>query len=838
MDFTPWYETNGHHLTGGGIWLRGCGWNLLPPESRADRPFRLLIARLSSYYDAVDSWTHRLLYAIAASDPTTFPDLAFLPPPNDLQLFRQEKLPWWLGISAKLGPLDFNLLAVSNSCVQELINLPVLMTKSGIPLSKSERMSRPDVPLVLLGGANSLHTSVYWSEDPLVDGVFIGSGTGPVADVFRMCREGTQKGLSKKDILESLESVDGFIQPDHLRRTTVSRQPSLSRETDRITTAAAAPVLPGESQAGCAPLWISEGCPSSCSFCAESWVSKPYREHSEESLFQDMDSLKAGMGLSQIELAAFNFNSHSRFAGLIGRAADRFDHVRLKSQRFDRFASDSGLAPLLHAVGKSNLTCGLEGISGRLRRYLNKQIDDEQLYSSLAEIHKVPLRSLKIFLIATGLESENDYTEFESLLNRLRSIQTKSGRSPGVQFSVTPLVRFPWTPLEFEDAPSMETVSEVLRRISRSVTFKGFEFRESASTEEYWLSQVLVRPEDGRIGEILKATALETERLYFRNVPARFVSEFRSRLTAAGIDPNSLLKAHSVEEGRNKPWRLVETGVSYDSLVDRWEENRNFIETRPCGSPDPPAKSCVDCAACPDLPHPKRPIVTGRFAEDLARRVTAVGKSIIEVRLSVRAGNNFRGVDRSLLASAVSSALMRTDASLIPQYFGFSGSFWQSREDPAWLWGEDILTLRWKPEGLSALRDLLVDADRLAEVNRLLGNTGALLREVHDDPTSFKLRIRSPFQFDASDFFRSKGLAATRTGPSDGNQMFSFSGAGLKKKILESLTVSRPPNDGTWIIELKAGVKFSIEDFLKGAFRLPYKMDWMGIDVECVEMRH
>ncbi|MDM7924466.1 MAG: radical SAM protein [bacterium] len=831
MDFSSWYETNGHRLTAGGVWLRGCGWNLLPPSAMRERPFRLLIARLSSYFDAVDSWTHRLLYAIAASDPSTYPDLAFLPPPNDIPVFKQAGVPWWLGISSKQGPSDFHLLAVSNSCVQELTNLPVLLERSGIPLSKSERMARPDLPLVLLGGANSLHTSVFWTDDPPVDGVFAGSGPDPVAGVFRLCREGREQGFSKSVVLESLESLPGFMLPDRPKRTRISRQ---SAKTDWIPSNA--PVLPGESQAGGAPLWISSGCPSSCSFCAESWALKPYREYPEETLLREMEGLKAGMGLSQIELAAFNFNAHRRFADLISSAADRFERVRLKSQRFDRFASDPGLAPLLHAVGKTNLTCGLEGISGRLRRYLNKQIDDERLFSSLAEIHKVPLRSLKIFLIATGLETGDDYREFEALLDRIRSIQARSGRGPGVQFSVTPLVRFPWTPLEFEDAPSMETVSEAVRGIGRSVTSKGFEFRESASSEEYWLSQVLVRPGASGIWEILKRASLETERLYFRSVPARFVMEFRSRLAAAGMDPDSLLKGHTVDEGLEKPWRLVETGVSYDSLAARWGQNRNFIETRPCGRPDPAAESCGDCAACPDLPHPGRAPIPGRFVEDLARRVTAVRKSIIEIRVSVRAGRNFRGVDRTLLGSAVSSALMRADSLLIPHYFGFSGSFWQSRENPAWLWGEDILTLRWKPEGLPALKRLLADQNRLAEVNRLLGSTGALRGEVQDEPATFRFRILSPFPFEASDYFRSKGLSATRTGPSDGNQTFTFSGPALKKKILKSLTVSRTSGGEIWTIELTAGVKFSVEDFLKGSFRLQDKRDWMAIDAECVEV--
>jgi radical SAM superfamily enzyme YgiQ (UPF0313 family) len=840
--YSSWYESHGHRLTGGGIWLRGCGWNILPPSAMESRPFRLLVCRLSSYYDAVDSWTPRLLYAIAASDPRTFPDLAFLPPPADLQTFKQAGVPWWLGISSKQGPLDFHLLAVSNACVQELINLPVLMHRSGIPLSKTERMARPDVPLVILGGANSLHTSAFWSDDTPVDGVFVGSGAEPVREVFRLCREGREQGLSKSAILDSLESVTGFILPDRPRKTRIGRP---GKRPDWVP--AASPVLPGESQAGSAPLWISSGCPSSCSFCAESWSAKPYIEWDAEDLIREMDSLKAGMGLSQLELAAFNFNAHGRFFDLLSAAAERFDRVRLKSQRFDRFAGDPGLPAVLHAVGKTNLTCGLEGISGRLRRYLNKQIGDERLFSSLAEIHKIPLRGLKIFLIATGLESDEDYEEFETFLSRFKSIQDKAGRYPGVHFSVTPLVRFPWTPLEFEDAPRMETVAEAVRRINRSVNQKGYECRESASPEEYWLSQVLVRPSDGRIWKALVETALDTERLYFRSVTDLFVSEFRKNLAAAGLDPNSLLRGHSVSEGRNKPWRMVETGVTYKSLADRFENNRCFIETPPCGREDTPDDSCKKCAACAESPAAGRMRIKAGQADNLTRRLADLRQSIVEIRLTVRTGRQFRGADRSLLASAVSSALMRTDSSLIPCYFGFVGSFWQSRENPAWLWGEDILTLRWRQDGLPALRSLLADANRLAEVNRLAdlpkiedfreSRGTIIIEEVQADPTAFRFRIHSPFPFDASDYFRSKGLAATRTGPSEGNQTFSFSGASLKKKILESLTLSRSPNEEIWILELKAGIKFSIEDFLKGAFRLPDRDDWMRIDAECLEMK-
>jgi hypothetical protein len=69
----------------------------------------------------------------------------------------------------KRGPRGFDVIGISNSIVQEMVNLPTLLAHSGIPLRKADRLRAPDVPLLLLGGANALFTSVLWSAEPLVD---------------------------------------------------------------------------------------------------------------------------------------------------------------------------------------------------------------------------------------------------------------------------------------------------------------------------------------------------------------------------------------------------------------------------------------------------------------------------------------------------------------------------------------------------------------------------------------------------------------------------------------------------------------------------------------------
>src|ERR1039457_996813 len=76
-DFRDWYERVYPHLSGHGLWLRGGEPHTLPTEQYSRRPFRVLFARLSTYHDTAESFTHAMLYAIARSIAGVFPDLAY-----------------------------------------------------------------------------------------------------------------------------------------------------------------------------------------------------------------------------------------------------------------------------------------------------------------------------------------------------------------------------------------------------------------------------------------------------------------------------------------------------------------------------------------------------------------------------------------------------------------------------------------------------------------------------------------------------------------------------------------------------------------------------------------
>jgi hypothetical protein len=126
-DYAEWYNRVYPDLTGYGQWLRGNELNTLDPQEYILRPYRILIARLSTYFDTSESFSHKVLYQIARGNAGIFPDIGFLPPLYDGPVFSRDNTPWLLGTATKQGPSGFDLIAFSNAIVQEMVNVPVLL---------------------------------------------------------------------------------------------------------------------------------------------------------------------------------------------------------------------------------------------------------------------------------------------------------------------------------------------------------------------------------------------------------------------------------------------------------------------------------------------------------------------------------------------------------------------------------------------------------------------------------------------------------------------------------------------------------------------------------------
>ena len=835
-DFVPWYARTYPSLSGHGLWLRGGEWNTLSADLWDARPLRVLIVRMSTYLDTSESFTHPLLYQALADVPEIYPDLAYLPPPKDAEIMTRDGVPWLLGTQTKRGPMDFDVIALSNAIVQELVNLPALMERSGLALPPAERLARPDLPLILIGGANSLHTSLLDHADSPVDGIFTGEQIEDIQELMRIAADGKRAGIPKSVLLDKLLEVPGFARPGQDRRTRKRNNETL--DLRRVN--AARPVIYKQEGLGQEPVAISRGCPAFCSFCAESFDTKPYRENPVDAVVRNALKLKRDMGLEGIDLFSFNFNFYQDLYPLLEELSKRFSAIGLKSQRFDMIARDPAILDYLRAVGKGSLTFGMEGISSRLRRYLQKGLDEPDLWKALGAVLRRPLRELKVFMILTGIEDEEDFKEFETFVQGLPGIMRSAVQRPRVVFSATPLVRFPWTPLEFAPAYPPEAYARSARRIGHIARQAGFEYRGAADEAENYVSQVLVRADRPEFWSALKQATSETGFRYYRVMDDGFRAALRARLADRGIDDDQSLGGFDLEASRKKPWSRWETGVRREFLHVQYKRARRYVDPGYCLGTTEEEAACLACTACETAEEMD-------FLTDLRRKHEAdaegfdsrrklVRQSADAIALGVRFTARVQGLPRKYPALILASCLMRADAELVPSFWRYREAWAPDAKENCAVSGDDGVLLEWLPQGQARLREKLADPEFLADVNAAFAEWGELLGEIPaslrpgEDARDWAYVFRSPFAPDFDRYGKYKGLRFTLR--KEGmRRICELAKDSLKKRIVASLECEEIPGveASTWMVRITGAGKFSPEEFMREGFRLPSPEDWVRV---------
>lgn len=777
-DIKKWYEENYHLLSLGGLWLKGEEPNTMDATLFPQAELKFLICRLSTYRDVSPSISHSLLSQIAREVQGVFVDFAFLPPPKDMEVMNTSKIPLWVGTTTKEPPCTFDVLGISNSFVLELLNLPKLLHFSGIPLSKNERMMRHDVPLVVLGGANAAVTSVlhgpvkgqrFGDNHGLVDAVFIGEGEHAVKQFLEIVKKGKSSGVKKQEILHACHGkVDGFYEPDkYEHRYKICVQNPLSTSDNERVEENLVEILPKESHISFpvksavvydldqtrtmefCPVWyepesmgtgslqISNGCPCFCSFCAESWERKPYRERSLPKLLEGLRAAKAFQGLDTINLLSFNFNTHEELYPLLLTFSQEIAHISLKSQRFDLLSSDKFLAEVLQIIGKTTISCGMEGISGRLRRYLHKNLTEDQIYKACEFLFERGIRELKVFLIGTGLEQEEDFEEFGEFVKRLMDLRTLCDSNARVIFSLTPLYYPPHTPLEFHECITvLEDKKKIRNKIEYLCKSHGAEFRESATYEESWLTQLLAMG-DRRLTPALVRSSITDGFVYYNTVPKQVVKNWRSYLTESGLSEDIYFRAK--EKDQVFPWDDIDPGISKKFLWQEYERSIQFTEREYClGRPHVNAQ-CLGCGACPTTTHIRKITqhkMSQPFLLEELQKIAQNKRTTITLRAIVEIEPSMRLVQKKLIGVALARALMVSMPEIVPYYHSLSGDlkgFGDKDSSADVTYGINVCDLTFVSN--DTIRTLLTDdvlSQRVAEIQKYC--RGFRIREFNLNP--------------------------------------------------------------------------------------------------------
>ncbi|MEZ4485887.1 MAG: radical SAM protein [Syntrophotaleaceae bacterium] len=545
---------------------------------------RVALVFPNTYHQAMSNLGFQWVHHYLNSRDDCLCERFFLPDRDDLEEHRKTGFALFSLESAR--PLsDFDLVAFSISFENDYLQLPVIFDLARIPLWACERGD--EWPLVLCGGV-----CAFLNPEPLAE----------IMDLFAV-GEGE---VLLPGLIDTLLAADGNRQKllDELCRQPGIYVPSSYRldYADDGTLASCRAQAPApkrvqrqwlgqldasevrtfvhaeDTEFGDLSLVeISRGCGRGCRFCAAGYIYLPPRERSPAAL--------AGMfveGLChrpRLGLVSAAVSDHSAIAELQATIQEAGGQISVASLRIDSLTA--GEVAALKESGHRTVALAPEAGSQRLRDFINKGFDEEQIVAAVLRVAQGGIPNLKLyFLLGLPTENDDDIDELLALTERIRAVWLAEGKKRGrlghLTLSVNPFVPKPFTPLQWAAMAPQQELKKRSQRIRKAIG-------RLANTEVIFESlraaelQAFLSRGDRRCGRVLPALAAG--------------ANLRTACTEAGLDPARYVSRERGEE-ELFPWEIIDNGVTRNYL---WQEYQRAVAGRlspPC------APGCRRCGIC------------------------------------------------------------------------------------------------------------------------------------------------------------------------------------------------------------------------------------------------
>jgi radical SAM superfamily enzyme YgiQ (UPF0313 family) len=322
---------------------------------------------------------------------------------------------------------------------------------------------------------------------------------------------------------------------------------------------------------------LARGCGRGCRFCAAGFVYRPLRQWSVDSI---NEALRECKDTDRVGLVGLEFLGIKEIEQLCVRLLEKGLKLAFSSLRADDITQD--IARLLKASDVKLATIAPEAGSQRLRRIINKNLDEDVILGAADILVSGGIPNLKLyFMLGLPFETDEDVYGIIDLVNKIRSIIRPIGQSRGhlgsITVSVSTFVPKAWTPMQWAGAVEksvLEHRRQILERGMRrlpNVKLQLDSVREAAF-------QTLLSRGDRRLAPVLQAVALKGA------VLSRAVKE-------AGLSLDIYRKTR--DSDMPFPWEIVQHRVRREYLWDEWSRASRAQQTAFCVP-----GTCDRCGAC------------------------------------------------------------------------------------------------------------------------------------------------------------------------------------------------------------------------------------------------
>lgn len=453
---------------------------------------------------------------------------------------------------------DIDVWLVSLHHVRDYLRLPAMFRKLGFEPLASERHERP---LFVAGGGpltNPLPVAAFF------DALCIGEGEEWIQEALR--------ALAQRRSVDALAGIEGTYLPIWGRSRVVRRR--MFRD---IASNGGFVNFPAEGYPkgikDVLYLEAARGCLYKCRFCKLGWTRPVFDEWS----FPEVERELATQALMHPNVRYISLNAPD--AGSMSWYPDMPDllerygyNMPYASIRFDSFK-------ILERLKRNQLVrLGLEGMSHRLRRWLNKgDWDSKYIVDVMRRVYCAQgLPTAKWFVI-TSLpgEREEDYEEFKDLCARLMNVPPHWGilRISATNFIPEPHTPMQWFPARYsvKSNQAVEDGRMAVRSVMRRLRTFGIRPIERATGETRYLLEVALTRGDESFARFIIAAddrKAELARLRGDELLAAYVE------VAGDVGCNLLAATDEFAADTPLPWDFVDAGLPKALLQEFYRRMR------------------------------------------------------------------------------------------------------------------------------------------------------------------------------------------------------------------------------------------------------------------------
>lgn len=439
---------------------------------------------------------------------------------------------------------EIDAICFSFSFDMDFVGIFQILEKYNIPFKSSER--NENHPLIFGGGPVLTSNPVPYKE--IFDFMVIGDGefiNNKAIDIIS-----TAKGKNKQTILNKISEINGIYVPS------VNKE-KIIKNSVKINECVYTPILSDEAFfKNMFIMEISRGCSNCCSFCVASYMNLPVRFAPLENIKETID-----LGLKhtdKIALLGAQVTAHPKFKQICEYIYEKIQsnpeiEMSISSLRVD--AVDDCIVKTLAAGHQKHVTIAIEAGSERLRKVINKNVSEEQIFRTVETLRKNGLKGVKIYaMLGIPTETQKDLEEIVYLAKRLK----QSNKGFDISFAFSSFIPKPNTPLQWHgrfETAELEKRQQFLKKEFHKIGIKaGF----SSIKWDYW--QAVLSRGDGHFADFLIDIYKNGAKL------GAYKNASKNR-----FNPNDYaIRNYDLDE--SLPWDFIEMHPGKTVLTDRYRK--------------------------------------------------------------------------------------------------------------------------------------------------------------------------------------------------------------------------------------------------------------------------